>query len=820
MKKLFTLLSCLLLPLSLLAQYTISGTVREQNSGEPLAGATVRLSDARIATSTKLNGAFELKNVKAGTYTLRVTYVGYNTHEQQVVLQSDLSLEISLSEGSLLTDEVIVSATRATANTPTTFTEMDRQEIEKQNFGQDIPYLLNFTPSIVTTSDAGAGVGYTGMRIRGSDATRINVTVNGIPLNDPESHGVFWVNMPDFASSVESMQVQRGVGTSTNGAGAFGATVNIQTTTLRREAYAEVDNSYGSFNTWKHTVSAGTGLINDRFAVDARLSKLTSDGYIDRAFSDLKSFFVSGGYYGDKTLIKANVFSGQEQTYQSWYGTPEARVNNDIEGMIEYVQRNGLSTRDSLNLLQSGRTYNYYTYDNETDNYQQDHYQLIAAHDLLPELTLNGALHYTRGRGYYEQFRNNARFSDYPPFGITELEVEGETITRTDLIRRRWLDNHFYGFTYSADYRAGSRWQFVLGGGWNRYIGDHFGEIIWARFAANSNIRDRYYDNTANKSDLNVYLKTFYQLTDDLNLFVDLQSRGINYDYAGIDNDLRRIEGEHNFSFFNPKAGFTYAFSPDDRLYASFARQSREPVRNDFIDAPVDRSPEAETLRNLEVGYQKREEMYDLTANYYLMDYKNQLVLTGELNDVGAPIRTNVDRSYRTGIELQASFRPERWIELSANTTFSQNKIRNFTEVFYLYDANWNEEIILNTYEETDISYSPSVIAGGVLSLRPLSWLEASILSKYVGKQYLDNTQSDSRALNPYFVNDFRLRTTFRPSFLKELNVGLLVNNLFNTQYESNGYTYGFGYAGEVMYENFYYPQAGTNFLLNLNVKF
>ncbi len=800
MKKILFTCCALLLPFSLLAQYAVQGTVKEQLSGNPLPGATVFLQNlsktTSKATTTNLEGKFTLEDIPNGNYSLRVSYVGYENLSRELLINSDQTLNLLLTEGTtVLADAVIVSATRATEKTPTTYTEVEREDIEKQNFGQDIPYLLNFTPSMVTTSDAGAGVGYTGLRIRGSDATRINVTVNGIPVNDSESHGVFWVNMPDFASSVESMQIQRGVGTSTNGAAAFGATVNIQTSILNKEPYAEIDNSYGSFNTWKHTVRAGTGLINNNFAFDARLSKVSSDGFIDRAFSDLKSFYLSGGYYDEKTLIKANVFSGNEQTYQSWYGTPEA-------------------------LLNTNRTYNYYTYENETDNYQQDHYQLIAAHDFSPALTLNGALHYTRGRGYYEQYREQDSFTDYPSFGIDSLLVNNDTIYSTDLIRQRWLDNHFYGATWSADYQPGARWQFVLGGGWNQYLGDHFGEIIWSQYAGNSALRDRYYDNSSEKEDLNVYLKTFYQLTSALNLFVDLQGRYISYTYAGIDSDLREIEGTHEFNFFNPKAGFTYIFNPANRLYASFAKGHREPVRSDFIDAPEDRLPEAETLRNLEVGYERKNRKYSAAINYYLMNYRNQLVLTGELNDVGASIRTNVDRSYRSGIELQLAYHPEEWINLSANATFSQNKIRSFTEVLYDYKENGAVETILNEYPETNISYSPSVIAGGTFSLRPFSWLEASLLSKYVGKQYLDNTQSESRRLDAYFTNDFRLNTSFSPPFIKELTVGVLVNNLFNVAYESNGYTYGYGYEGDIAYENFFYPQAGRNFLLNLSVAF
>ena len=796
MKKIFVLLTSLLLPLSLLAQYSLSGTVTHKESGEALTGATVLLPDAGRATATRADGSFSFNRLKAGSYIIKVTYVGFEPWQQKLQLNRDQSLEIELTENSILTDEVIVSATRATEKTATTFTELDWQEIEKQNFGQDIPYLLNLTPSVVTTSDAGAGIGYTGVRIRGSDATRINVTVNGIPLNDSESHGVYWVNMPDFASSVENIQIQRGVGTSTNGAAAFGATINIQTSTLNRETYAEVDNTYGSFNTWKHTVKAGTGLIRDKFAFDARLSKISTDGYIDRAFSDLRSFYVSGGYYSKKTLIKANIFSGKEQTYQAWYGTPQDKLETD-------------------------RTHNHYTYDNETDNYQQDHYQFILAHDLLSNLTLNGALHYTRGRGYYEQFRGEDDFADYPAFGIESLVVNNDTLYTTDLIRRRWLDNHFYGATWSADYQAGSRLQFVLGGGSNRYTGDHFGEIVWARYAGNSNIRDRYYDNTAEKEDHNVYLKTFYQPYGNLNLFLDLQGRFIDYEYAGIDNNQRELSGEHSFNFFNPKFGFSYSPAPQDRIYASYAKGSREPVRSDFIDAPEGKIPEAEILHNYETGYERKAENYSLTFNYYLMNYTNQLVLTGELNDVGSSIRTNVDDSYRTGIELQAGYRPNNWLEIIANATFSENKIRKFTEVLYMYDENWVfNETAYNDYRKTNISYSPSVIAGGIVNLRPLNWLELSILPKYVGKQYLDNTQSESRKLDGYFVNDLRIRTSLRPRFLKELNIALQINNLFNNLYESNGYAYGYGLGDAVVYKNFFYPQAGTNFLLNLNLKF
>src|SRR5690606_16092552 len=532
------------------------------------------------------------------------------------------------------------------------YSTVSKEELEKQNHGQDLPFLLNLTPSVVVTSDAGAGVGYTGIRIRGSDNTRTNVTVNGIPVNDSESAGVFWVNMPDLASSIQNIQIQRGVGTSTNGAGAFGASINVQTSSLNPKPYAEIDNSFGSFNTRKHTIRAGSGLINDRFAMDVRLSAVNSDGYIDRASSDLRSYYLPGGYYGNKTMVKGIAFSGKEKTYQAWGGTPESRLNNDVEGMKEHAANEGYSQAQLDNLLNSGRTYNIYTYDNETDNYQQDHYQLHLSQEILPDLDFNAALHYTRGRGYYEQYRPNAKFADY---GWEPLMIGDTTITRTDLIRRRWLDNHFYGFTYSFQYNP-ERLALTIGGGYNEYEGGHYGEVIWARYANTSFIRDRYYDNDGYKTDFNIYAKATYEFTDRVSGYLDLQSRSITYKADGWDNDQKLIDVDEKFNFFNPKAGLQYRLAQGTDIYASYAIAHREPVRNDFVDAPEGVTPKAEKLGNLELGIKKQSSELAYAINYYYMDYKDQLVLTGELNDVGSSIRTNVDKSYRTGIEASVAY--------------------------------------------------------------------------------------------------------------------------------------------------------------------
>lgn len=817
MKKELILLAALLwMPFCLLAQYTLSGEVRSAETGEVLTGANVRLTDLRRLTATDAQGQFSFHNLPADSYRLKISFVGYKAWEEEFNLNADQHLLLKLSDDGLLSDEVVVTATRATEQTPTTFTEVNKAELQKQNLGQDIPYLLQFTPSVVATSDAGAGIGYTGLRIRGSDATRINVTINGIPLNDSESHGVFWVNTPDMASSVDNIQIQRGVGTSTNGAAAFGATVNIQTERLNPEPYAEVQASAGSFNTQRYTAKAGTGLLNNHFAIDARLSKASSDGYIDRSFSDLKSFFLSGGYYDSKTLIKANIFSGREQTYQAWYGTPEVVVYGDTAGIKAYIERNFITDEAAIdNLLNAGRTYNYYTYDNETDNYQQDHYQLLFGRDLTDDVQINLAGHYTKGRGYYEQFRRNDKLSNY---GLPNVVVGNNTISRTDLIRQRWLDNDFYGLTYSAAWEPAGPLKLTLGGAWNKYKGDHFGEIIWARFASNSNIRDRYYDNSATKRDFNVFLKGYYTLTPELDLFGDLQYRSIAYQFGGIDQGGATISGDYTYNFFNPKAGLTYRLDPGSRLYASYAVGQREPVRSDFIDAPTSQIPEHEVLHNWETGAEiKVNQQLLLSANYYLMNYKNQLVLTGELNDVGAPIRINVPSSYRTGLELQAVYSPIQLLKLQANAAFSRNIIRSFEDVLFDYD---NEQLVRTEIQNSPISFSPNVVANGIFTLLPVDNLELSLLSKYVSKQYLDNTGTESRSLGRYWVNDFRVNYTIRPGFVNELRLNLLVNNFLNTRYSSNGYTFGYIAGEQTIYENFLYPQAGINFLLGASVRF
>ncbi|MBL7842816.1 MAG: TonB-dependent receptor [Cyclobacteriaceae bacterium] len=798
-----------------LAFAQVRGVVRDQSTQQPLAGATVSLLKGGKTTVTNAEGVFQFEGLAGKAYDAEIRFVGYKN--LRILLEAGAENSFMLEELVTFTDEVIVSATRAGDKTPTTFSTVDKPTLRKQNFGQDLPLLLNWSPSVVTTSDAGNGIGYTGINIRGSDATRINVTLNGIPFNDSESQGVFWVDIPDIASSTQSVQIQRGVGTSTNGPGAFGASINLQTTTLNQDPYAEYINSFGSFNTWRNTLGFGTGLIRDRWAIDGRVSKISSDGFIDRASSDLSSYYFSAGYYSGKTVLKAIAFGGKEVTYQSWYGVPESRLNNDEEAMLVTASNEGWNEEQTQHLLNSNnRTFNIYTYENQVDDYAQDHYQLHTSHQFTDFLTGNVSLHYTYGRGFYEEYRYNDRFSNY---GLNPVTIGDSTITRSDIIRKRWLDNDFYGLTFSLAYEK-DKWSSLLGGAWNRYDGRHFGEIIWSQVTAVP--KDyRYYFSDAEKQDFTMYLKNNYQVTSMLNAFLDLQYRGIGYTTAGNDNRQNNFDVDVQYNFFNPKAGLVVDLKNTQQLYASYAIANREPVRKDFIDNPENLSPKHETLRNLELGFRRNSQRQAFNINVYWMIYKNQLVLTGALNDVGAPIRTNVDNSYRLGIEADAMFKLSEKIIWNANLTLSRNKIREFNEVLYDYGLNFDEfNVVVNTYTNSDIAFSPNLIAGSVLRFLPVSAGEISLLTKYVGPQFLDNTSNTNRQIAGYLTNDLRFAYSLRPRQLREVGFSVLINNLFDIEYESNGYTYGYLGGGEVYRENFYYPQAGRNVMAMITIGF
>ena len=720
---------------------------------------------------------------------------------------------------SIQLDEIAVFSTRANEKSPTTYSFFSKDDIATRNLGQDLPIVLNFSPSMVTTSDAGGGVGYTGMRIRGSDATRINVSVNGIPLNDSESHGVFWVNMPDFASSLNSIQIQRGVGTSSNGAAAFGATVNLKTSNASTNAFVQTDNSFGNFNTWKSNVTFNSGLLNSNYNFEARLSKIASDGYVDRSASDLKSYYLSGGRFGERTMIKFILFGGQEITQQAWYGTPEALLiggDEEIQNVIDFGGE--YSTQTQLrNLRKGNRRFNYYLYENEVDNYRQDHYQAHVGHTFSNNLNFAGALHYTKGRGFFEQFRSDDNFANY---GLQDVVIGAQTISSSDFIRRRWLDNDFYGFTYALNYSK-EKVDASFGGGYNIYDGDHFGKIIWAEYAGDSQSGDRYYDGNGVKKDFNSYLKINYQIADALNLFGDAQFRVINYETAGLDSDRAVYDVDQGYNFFNPKLGITYELSENTNLYASYAIANREPVRSDFIDASAGAVPKPETLHNLEIGVRSGSNLFAYSANFYFMNYKNQLVLTGAVNDVGSTVRINVPKSYRAGIELVGTYKISDVISWSANMTLSQNEIDQFTEVVFDHGAAFDEfNVVEIEHSDSDISFSPKLIVGSDLQYSPFSGMTIQLFTKYVGKQFLDNTSDESRSIKSYLTNDIRMAYEFSLRDVKRVEISLMVNNVLAEEYESNGYTWGYFYGENLYQQNNYYPQAKTNFLSGLSVRF
>lgn len=667
-------------------------------------------------------------------------------------------------------DEVLVKAVRVNKKTPVTFSNLTQKDIASRNLGQDIPILMNYMPSVVTTSDAGNGFGYTGIRVRGTDATRVNVTINGIPYNDSESHGTFWVNMPDFASSVQSMQLQRGVGTSTNGAGAFGASLNLLTDSYSKKGTGEIANSFGSFNARKHTVKFSTGLMNDRFEIAGRLSQIASDGYVDRASADLKSYFLQGTYVGKTTLIKGLVFGGRERTYQSW---------NGIDGPTMAIDR----TFNSAGIF-TDEFGNTRFYDNETDNYQQDHAQLHWSERWNDRWSTNVALHYTKGKGYFENYKEDADFAEY---GLAP--VAGQT--STDLIRQKWLDNDFYGTTFSANYKK-EKFDLILGGGWNKYEGLHFGRVIWARFASTSELGDEYYNDYGIKTDGNVFAKATYDVTAQWSVYGDVQYRRVNYKANGVQPTLV----DDTFNFFNPKVGVNYAVNTKNILYFSYARANREPNRTDYEGGNV----RPEKLNDFELGWRYEASKVQFNANVYYMLYRDQLILTGALDDVGSPVRSNSERSYRLGLEVDATIAlSKQWI-WKPNFTISQNQNIDLT----------NNGVAIGN---TAIAYSPNLIAGNLLLFEPVKNLHLTWLSKFVGEQFMNNLERPEARLPDYFVNDFNVSYSWNPkSVFRTITVNGLVNNILDKTYVSNGYMWDvFPY---------YYPQAGRNFLVGLTMQF
>lgn len=788
-------------------QFSISGNVKDEEQN-PLPGANVLIGELNRGTVTSVNGSFAMENIPGGSYTLTITFVGYESYEESVTVNSDLHLgEIGMIRVPYMGEEVIVSATRAGTQTPVAYSEMDREEITTRNFGQDVPYLLSSTPSLVTSSDAGHGIGYTSMRIRGTDANRINVTINGIPLNDAESHSVYWVDLPDIATSMDNIQIQRGVGTSTNGAPAFGASVNLMTRKVEKEPYASYESTLGSFRTFRHAISAGTGLIKEHFTMDLRLSDLSSEGYMDRSWTDLQSYYMAAGYHDSKTLVKFITFSGTEELYQAWNGVPSYLLDSHRT----FNELGAYSDTDGNTIY----------YDNQIDHYKQVHYQLHFSRAFHTRWYAHGALHYTAGAGYYEQYKEDESLSDY----LLDPVITGsDTITETDLIRRKWLDNDFYGIVGGLHYRD-NRFHAIWGGGWNRYDGDHFGTVIWARNSGNSEIRHRWYENRGVKTDWNSYLKSTFEASEVVSLFADLQLRGIEYGIEGADDDLRDISQEHDYLFFNPKAGINLQMGPNQRSYFFIARANREPNRSNFVDAdPAGPVPVKETLLDYEAGYSMTGSDFHINANLYYMDYTDQLVLTGEINDVGSAVMTNVKDSYRAGIELAGGARLASWLRWDVNATISRNKIvdyRGYVDNWDYWSDPENEPYqVEETLGSTDLSFSPEIIANSHIDLEPLKHLHLNLVSSYVGKQYIDNTSSEDRILDPYFINNLQISYSFYPAFMEEIVLRFQVSNLFNTEYETNAWIYRYYYEGNEGVIDGFYPQAGMHLMAGIRLKF
>ncbi len=714
-------------------------------------------------------------------------------------MNAQQSSQGTVTDSITITEAVIISAVRASQNTPATFSTIPKEELARKNLSQDLPYLLSNQPSVVATSDAGNGVGYTGLRIRGSDITRINVTINGIPLNDPESHAVYWVDVPDFASSVNSLQLQRGVGSSTNGAGAFGASMNLETSNLQTAPSALISASAGSFGTYKTTFQAGTGLIKDHWVFDGRASALGSDGYIDRASSKLNSFFLQGGFTNEKTIVKAITFGGNEKTYQAWYGIDPYTMQTDRTFNWAGV------------IFNDDGTMSYYK--NQTDNYKQNHYQLHVSHQFTRNLSINVAGHYTYGRGYYEEYMQDQNFADYGMpnqyFGRDSLFQDGQynyfyhdTLKQTDLIRRRWLDNQYYGTTWSVHHHKGNT-DLILGGAWNKYDhARHYGEVIWAQYSGDQQPDQPYYDNMGYKTDFNIFLKAGWTPVKNLTFYGDLQYRDIIYKAHGIENYQEEIYIDEHFQFLNPKAGISY-HTKAGLFYASYGIAHREPIRDDFTDATPGEKPKAELLGNLEVGLRRNESNFNYEVNYFLMNYHNQLVLTGEINEDGNYIRKNAGKSYRTGIEMMAGYRFSHLLQVNGNLALMKS-ITDYKEQ--------ESEGTIKEYNHVAISFSPAVTGGGEVRINPVKDFEISWEYRYVSRQYLDNTENKDFSLDPYAVNNLRLEFRITEAKAGDIEFTFLVNNILNNTYESNGYMYdGIPY---------YYPQAGIHFMAGITLMF
>jgi iron complex outermembrane recepter protein len=814
MRQIFIAAFMLVSAFAAFGQHTIKGKVLDEK-GNSLTGATVTVQNSSQGKTTDKNGTFLFDGLTKLHYTLKVSFIGYET----TTVQTDVDREIvvTLKSTSVSIDEITVTSLRATDKSPVAYSNLDKETLSKTNIGQDIPYLLSQTPSFVASSDAGTGIGYTGFRIRGTDASRINVTINGVPYNDADEQGAYWVDLPDFTSSVQSVQVQRGVGTSTNGAGAFGANINLQTDNYAQKASGEINATIGSFNTQKATVKASSGLINGHWAIDTRLSTVKSAGYIDRGAVDMKSYFVQAGYYGEKTTVKFITFGGTEKTYHAWDGVPKDSLTTH-------------RTYNPCGFMGVDANGNPLYYQNQTDNYTQTNYQLIGVHTFNSELSLNAGLHYTRGDGYYEEYKQDQSFKNYALQAF--VLNDSTTIKSSDLVRQKKMGNDFAGFTFSLNYQK-DKLSAQLGGAANNYWGQHWGDVIWVKnYIGNIQPITEYYRSDVSKFDANIYLKGNYDITSKLNVYADLQYRQVDYKLQGTNdewddaiNSMQKLDVDKHFKFFNPKVGIFYRPDNNSDLFASFAVAHREPTRTNYTDGSATTWPTHETLYDTELGYKFHNESGSIGTNAYLMNYRNQLILTGKINDMGEMLTENIPVSYRAGIEIVGSYKLTDWLRWDGSVTLSKNEILNFKEYADVYDANWNwtnqQEV---NYKTAPIAFSPQTIANSLFTFN-YNNLEAGIQSQYVGKQYIDNTGSNDRALAAYFVNNLRLSYELTVPGLRGIGFTILLNNLLDTKYISNAWVYSYyqgnNSSGYSRLNDFgFYPQAGRNVLASVSIKF
>lgn len=769
-------------------KFTLHGTVSDRTSGETLAGANVMIAGTFTGTATQPDGSFSLTSRAEFPLTLVVSFLGY--HSDSIVLQAApaKNLLIQLEPSAVLSDEIIIKGIRLGQQDAATFSNLTAKSIESSHNGTDMPAMLDLMPSVTTSSDAGAGIGYSAFRLRGTDQTRINVTINGVPYNDPESHMVYWVDVPDLASGAENIQIQRGVGTSTNGSSSFGGSINISTHSYKPDPFATMNFKAGSFGTFGSTALFGTGLINGQWTIDGRASLLHSDGYIDRASTDLQSMQANVAWYGEKTLIRFMLMHGKEKTYQAWDGVP----------------------KDSL---ETNRTYNPYFYENEIDLYTQNHFHMVMSHQFSKKWNASATGFMITGNGYYEQCKEEEAFSDYQ---LPDLIFGTDTLTETNLIRRKMMDNRFYGLVFSANFDNQKKLQMNFGGNISRYDGDHIGQVIWMQYAGTANINHEYYRNNGVKDDYSAYAKARYVLGKHTKLLGDLQLRNVTYQVAGDEDDRKDLDIDESFLFINPKASIVHDFGKNS-VYAYFGVAGREPNRYMMVDADSGNMPDPEILFDYEAGYTHATDKWNTNLNFYYMNYRNQLVQTGEINNIGSAIYVNVPESFRTGLEAIAEWKINRKIDVAGNATYSINKIRNFDIYIDDWDT-WSQ--VSEHYKKSDISFSPALISSLLVGYTPVKTLRFTLTGKYVSRQYIDNSSSKERSLDPYKVFDLNAEYILKPKFVKEIAFRLSVRNIFSESYESNAWVYRYYYGGDHYVMDGYFPQAYINWLGSVNIKF